>query len=523
MKPISPPRRPFDSAKAVHVICLADLIAISLSASIFLHINPVLAQPILWNANDGGNGHYYERVSTRTGWTCARQLAEERMFESLPGHLATITSQGELDFFRDNFLNQQFAWLGGFQDVDAADYYEPDGGWKWVTGEKWDFTAWSTTEVGGNDDEPDNAGDERYLSSEESITSEGERFFGWNDSGSTRVSGFFVEYEHSGLPNAAVEDTLRGVTVDIRAFIDGRDQLIMQGDTLQWHHFDFAAVGRHSGRDEPTSITTRQSDTVIMNEVAWFPEWSEPPPDEIRQEEVSSIFESLNPPLPATDLRVDLLSESCDHGGGTGTVTIAQYPDATNDYTLIVEFDDNGAVGSAFYDLSILLSVPGDVSGDLVLDVTDIDALANAVREGTFSALFDLNSDGVLDGADYWHWVHNLAKTYFGDADLDGEFASSDLVSVFQAGQYEDSIVGNSTWATGDWNGDGDFTSGDLVFAFQAAGYEQGPRVASRVPEPGSLVGLFCACLLAGTIVPIRRRCCEKPNLEIGPEPEIKP
>ena len=38
------------------------------------------------------------------------------------------------------------------------------------------------------------------------------------------------------------------ITLEISALIDGRDQLIIQGDTLQWHHFDFAAVGRHLGK-----------------------------------------------------------------------------------------------------------------------------------------------------------------------------------------------------------------------------------------------------------------------------------
>ena len=78
-------------------------------------------------------------------------------------------------------------------------------------------------------------------------------------------------------------------------------------------------------------------------------------------------------------------------------------------------------------------------------------------------------------------------QTYFGDADLDGDFDSNDFVAVFAAGQYEDVLVGNSTWATGDWNGDAEFGSGDMVFAFQFGGYELGPRAAAAVvPEPGS-------------------------------------
>ena len=62
-----------------------------------------------------------------------------------------------------------------------------------------------------------------------------------------------------------------------------------------------------------------------------------------------------------------------------------------------------------------------------------------------------------------------------GDANQDGTFDSADLILVFKAGEYEDGIPGNSTWAEGDWNCDGDFTTSDLVAALQDGGYLQGP------------------------------------------------
>jgi hypothetical protein len=58
-----------------------------------------------------------------------------------------------------------------------------------------------------------------------------------------------------------------------------------------------------------------------------------------------------------------------------------------------------------------------------------------------------------------------------GDSNGDGRFNSSDLVSVFIAGKYEDDIPGNATFSEGDWNGDGDFTTRDLVYAFQFGNY----------------------------------------------------
>jgi hypothetical protein len=75
-----------------------------------------------------------------------------------------------------------------------------------------------------------------------------------------------------------------------------------------------------------------------------------------------------------------------------------------------------------------------------------------------------------------------VLNTSPGDADVDGQFSSTDLVIVFQAGQYEDTIPENSTWATGDWNGDGDFDSTDMVIAFQVGLYERGTQpLASEV------------------------------------------
>ena len=141
-------------------------------------------------------------------------------------------------------------------------------------------------------------------------------------------------------------------------------------------------------------------------------------------------------------------------------------------------------------------SEPGDLNGNGVVDAEDIDLLSKAIRDGENTPAYDLNGDGAVNGEDRLHWVSRSKKTYIGDSNLDGEFNSNDFVSIFTAGEYEDNIAGNSTWATGDWNGDGDFTSSDFVLAFGDGGYELGPRVAQQtVPEPNGfasvVVGLW--------------------------------
>ena len=164
----------------------------------------------------------------------------------------------------------------------------------------------------------------------------------------------------------------------------------------------------------------------------------------------------------------------------------------------------NLVVGSNLVDL-IVKSV-GDFNGNGTLDAQDIDILSAEAASGANNSAFDLNTDGQVNAEDRRVWVEDLKRTYFGDANLDGQFNSADFVSVFQGGQYEDAIADNSSWSTGDWNGDKDFDSNDFVLAFQAGGYEKGPRMAVRsVPEPGSLFLVAFGCLLLGSYPSLRR------------------
>ena len=102
------------------------------------------------------NGHCYEAVLAQgLSWQDAQADCEAR-----GGYLATITSaeenafvfslvSGDDDFwFIDGFGNGLGPWLGGYQVSGSA---EPDGGWRWVTDEPFDYTNWET-------DQPDNFG-----------------------------------------------------------------------------------------------------------------------------------------------------------------------------------------------------------------------------------------------------------------------------------------------------------------------------------------------------------------------------
>ena len=66
------------------------------------------------------------------------------------------------------------------------------------------------------------------------------------------------------------------------------------------------------------------------------------------------------------------------------------------------------------------------------------------------SQMLDVNHDNAVDVSDLRHWVKDIASTWYGDANLDGKFDSSDLVVVFKADLYESQITGKANWTSGD-------------------------------------------------------------------------
>lgn len=101
-----------------------------------------------------------------------------------------------------------------------------------------------------------------------------------------------------------------------------------------------------------------------------------------------------------------------------------------------------------------------------------------SIMPSSYPALFaldDMNGDGQLDllvalltEKPGLRWYE---RRVIGDVNGDGRFNSSDLVELFIVNQFEDTLVGNSTFLTGDFNGDGEFNTEDLITAFQAGIY----------------------------------------------------
>ena len=79
------------------------------------------------------NGHLYAVIDDSMTWTDAKEYCEE-----LGGHLLTITSDEENNYFIDSLFSQSsksLCWLGGY--YDATKYK-----WKWVTDEEFNYSNW---------------------------------------------------------------------------------------------------------------------------------------------------------------------------------------------------------------------------------------------------------------------------------------------------------------------------------------------------------------------------------------------
>ena len=141
----------------------------------------------------------------------------------------------------------------------------------------------------------------------------------------------------AGLTMGAV--SANTITLDVTADIDGRDQLIIQGNTLQWEHFDYTAVGLHNSAYPSTILTTTDNGATVLNNYAWTPSW----PNGSGYGDYSSKF-TWNPGLPLQNMNVSLDVEQARY-----MLTLVQSPLAANGYTTIIQFNDDPPPSDALY------------------------------------------------------------------------------------------------------------------------------------------------------------------------------
>jgi len=179
------------------------------------------AAPVQWTTGSGGNGHWYQVVSAPgVPWADDRIAALGMYYSGLEGHLATITSQGELDFV-DGAVNAQGlgeAYVGGYQNPDTET--DPQAGWTWVNGEGTfpGFTS-ATPFANWNAGEPNDAygpGSEQWLA----VNFQAGAF---NDEGNLgNITGFVVEYDPTTIrdvPDAGSTLLMLGGALALGAFL----------------------------------------------------------------------------------------------------------------------------------------------------------------------------------------------------------------------------------------------------------------------------------------------------------------
>ena len=120
--------------------------------------------------------HAYAYIPGAVTWEEARAACE-----AMNGHLATLTSEQENEFVKGLFEERDYPWLGGYADEERN--------WYWITGEPFEFTAWTRGQ-------PDAGGEDKL----NMFTGKG-----WNDADNTAryisggVKGYLCEWDDPAL------------------------------------------------------------------------------------------------------------------------------------------------------------------------------------------------------------------------------------------------------------------------------------------------------------------------------------
>jgi hypothetical protein len=156
----------------------------------------------------------------------------------------------------------------------------------------------------------------------------------------------------------------------------------------------------------------------------------------------------------------------------------------------------SGANGNLAFALLGATPLRGDFNRDGVLDALDINDLTQRSAAMGNPNPYDLTGDNVVNADDVEEWITapDIFNSWLGDANLDGEFGTSDLVDILAAGLYETGEP--AVWTEGDFNGSGFFDTQDLITALAGGGYELGQRPEPAVvPEPSGAVLLALGTL----------------------------
>jgi hypothetical protein len=155
------------------------------------------------------DGRYYQVViANKISWEAAKAAAEQRTFQGVQGHLATIGSPEEDAFvhqLRQQVLSKPHPaltgtelWVGGYQLQCATTTPEPGCGWLWLNGAAISPTNTATPYTNWLNGEPNNlkrTPGTYQRATEDHLAIGHNGGFGWNDEGAlSNVWGYIIEY-----------------------------------------------------------------------------------------------------------------------------------------------------------------------------------------------------------------------------------------------------------------------------------------------------------------------------------------
>jgi hypothetical protein len=190
------------------------------------------------------NGHTYIFVPLKTTWFAARYISEQ-----LGGHLVTVTDAKEEAFVRE-LTGNSLVWIGATDE-------ETEGEWKWITGEKFEYSNWTIETGEPSNDAGGASGAENYA---QLWTINKGKTNGWNDGDGTERLYFVCERDDAPTRNT-IQPSMADVTDDGK--VNNADLVIIVRYVTQQDIGDMKAIVEERA-DVNRDGVVDNSDIVIL-------------------------------------------------------------------------------------------------------------------------------------------------------------------------------------------------------------------------------------------------------------------
>ena len=214
------------------------------------------------------NGSNYYISNSTDSWTNANSICNNY------GNLVTITDSSELNYV-NTILDyvQVGVWIGLYQDTLSLNYYEPNGGWNWVTGESLTFQNWAISDPNNFTTNPD--GCETYVEMNSAT-----RY--WYDQWNTLSSFYYILEIPSLLINSSGCDSAAVLNLTINTS-ETSSVSITECDMYTWNGQTYTTSGLYTfvttnsnGCDSTANLyltinpsTTSTANVIVCDTYTW--------------------------------------------------------------------------------------------------------------------------------------------------------------------------------------------------------------------------------------------------------------